>query len=685
MHSRFKRTVSVLLVVLMLAALMPVAALADGNKFVLSVNPYGNEQDSIDTIKWFKSDLGYYLFLPADCDRSALTVYFTGDKKVTVLGKEIKNGETTNVFAKGSIFTVKCGYDIYTLTVMSSENVPAVYMSTESGSLDYIHADKSNKEKGSIRIYEDGAEAFSGDLKQIKGRGNATWDNEKKPYNIKFDKKTSILGMEKAKKWTLLANYDDPSIVRNPLAWYLSDAAGLYYRSDYRIVDLYINNEYMGNYIICESVEIGSSRVDINDLAGKTEDVNSEDLEDYPLGGTQSAYVFPSQKWVDIPNNPKDITGGYLLECEINYRYGDEVSGFVTEKGQCVVVKEPEYASQAQVEYISSYWQDAEDALYSPDGCNDKGIHYSEYFDMDALVNMYILGEFTNNVDTGVTSCYFYKDTNGKLVASPVWDFDHALGYSTTRMGSDYASPDIWTANRFDYNWLGTVGEYEAPTVFNLLYRHEDFRELVKARWPQLAESFGGTPAVNFIKGLAKEIKASAVMNGVRWYGFYTETLYTNDVTKVTSFVSARKCGLNKGFGKNAAQLYYDVNGGKGWMFDNLIYANGDMASVKSHVYDHAEVKAPNSNYIFAGWNTKPDGSGKTYLPGSLIRLSGVVTLYAQWKLKPGVKADTPAGAAEFSDIEKAAHSVINNDVVNTANQLGVRALNSFNWIFRLK
>lgn len=91
---------------------------------------------------------------------------------------------------------------------MQSANIPAMYIQTDE-SLDYIHADKGNKSSASIRTYENGEMTLDGQLKQIKGRGNSTWNYAKKPYNIKFDEKTSLMGMPKAKKWSMLASYID--------------------------------------------------------------------------------------------------------------------------------------------------------------------------------------------------------------------------------------------------------------------------------------------------------------------------------------------------------------------------------------------------------------------------------------------------------------------------------------------
>lgn len=638
-----KRSIAVLLAVIMCAVcLLPASAVAEGAGGVeIKINPYGKAEDSIDTVAWYKIGLEYYLFLPADCDRSALTVYLGGCDEIKVGLTVVKDGETTSAFSRGSIFTVNAGEKQYTVKLMQSENLPAVYIETESGSLDYLHASKENKEKANIRIYEDGEMTLDKELKQIKGRGNATWSCPKKPYNIKFDKKTSLLGMSAAKKWTLLASYYDPSLVRNPLAWYMSEVLGLKFGSEYRCVDLYINGDYMGNYIICESVEIGENRVDITNLTKATEDVNNDELDSYSRGGTgkdgsvQSGRVYPSAKWVNIPNDPTNIEGGYLLECDFWYRYDEEISGFVTKNGQPVVIKEPECASQAQVEYISAYWQEAEDAICSPDGYNSLGKHYREYFDMDSLAAMYLIFEISNNIDGGSTSTYFYKDKNGKLVASPVWDFDHAFGDPYQRLGVNIGDPSVWYANRLNYDCVNAaIIKPENPSVFNRLFRHKDFRTVVAEKWNALSEALCGDETLSFIESFSAETKASALMNGVRWGNFSTESGYNKEINKAVNFISERKVWLNKGFGDDAVQLFYDLNGGSGYILEAKIMAKGDNALVKGATYDGKTIQPPKSGLVFDGWNTEPDGSGDSYKTGDKITMTGDVTLYAQYKDK---------------------------------------------------
>ena len=632
-----KKSISIFLALLLLAfCAVPAFATGEGVT-ALKINPYGGDEGDIDTVSWVASSGKYFLFLPADTDLSAAKVYFTASDDVTLDGAPVASGDFAAAFTAGE-HTLVSGDRSYPLTVMLSANIPAVYITTQSGSLDYIHANKENKEPGNIRIYEDGVKTLDKELKQIKGRGNATWFAPKKPYNIKFDKKTDLFGMGKAKKWTLLANCYDESLLRNVYGWEYAKAFGLHYSSEYKHVDLYVNGAYLGNYVICESVEIDSERIDLNDLEKANENANpGVDLETLPRGGTgpngtvQSGAVKGSAKWINMPASPETLSGGYLLELELADRYDAELCGFVADVGQPVVIKSPELASEAEVRYIGAIVNDAMNALYSETGYNAAGKHYSEYFDMEALVNMYILQELAANLDAGVTSTFLYKSQDSdKLVFSPVWDFDHAYGDSLDRFGSNIGNPNGWWANAL---------AWPHRLVFNAAFRHGEIKQSVRERWTTLDENGIITGVAAEVKALSAALAASAQMNLVRWNAGVTNNpasaagRYASLVNTGDTFLAQRRIALTKGFAADAAMLYYDANGGSGYIFNPQIASVGDSVTVIGPDRDLSQISAPDSTHIFNGWNTKADGSGTAYQPGSsIVLMQNETVLYAQWK-----------------------------------------------------
>ena len=649
-----KRCISLLLTALLLLSLVPAAFAADGGITALKINPYGGDESAIDTVKWFASSGKYFLFLPADVDLTAAKVYVTASDDVTVDGAPVASGDAAAAFTAGA-HTLSCGGRTYPLTVLRSAALPAIFIETESGSLDYLLADKENKEEAAIRVYEDGVLTLDKALKQIKGRGNSTWvECPKKPFNIKFDKKTAMLGMPKAKKWSLLANYKDDSDIKTPAGLALGRELGIPYTSECRNADLYLNGEYYGNFSVCESVEVGDSRVEITDLEKLNEAANPDvDIEALPRGGTgsggtvQNHAVKGSMKWVNIPNDPEDISGGYLLEMEFAGRYNDEISGFVSDRGQWVVVKAPEYASEAQVRYIAGLYNEAEEAIYSKTGYNSLGKHYTDYFDMDTLLKTYLFMELQKPLDTAITSFYFYKDAGSDLlVAAPVWDFDRGFYTPEWRCGSDMSSPEGWHSSSFSYS--GSGGDpFDTETVLSLLFRHEDFRLAAAEMWN--ASLFGTVPeAIDALfSDLYEENRTSLQMDLVRWkHAGSASPLVAAAAAgdayfaKVGGFVHRRLAVLDNAFSGNPAMLYYDANGGSGHVFNREIaFVGGSVTALPTRVVD-AHINAP-SGKPFYGWNTKADGSGTVYRPGDKVPLKAkTTTLYAMWDQPEGSSLD---------------------------------------------
>ena len=506
---------------------------ADGNPNVPSA-----DQNSLDVVKWFSeadkgnsmTNLGsyskhYYLLMPTTADLNNLTLWHSFSSNPKIDGVEIENGKSTKAIHGTGDYTMTVNSDNYTLTVMQSQFIGSVYIATESGNMNYVHDNKENKESGSILVVEpDGKQDYNGDLDHIKGRGNTTWRNrEKKPYNIKLDKKASLLGMDTSKKWCLLANAQEHTQLRNKIAYDLADEVGLDFSPNSEYVDLYLNGEYAGIYQLTEKVEEGKNNlVKINDLTDKTEKVNDTDLDKYKHHSSSDR---GGMKYYDIPNNPDDITGGYLLEWEDRSKYDGEPSGFVTSRGQYVVIKDPEYASKEQVEYISSFVQDMEDAIYSSDGKNSKGKHYTEYLDSDSAALMYLIEEFSVDIDAGITSCFFYKDSDengdGKIHAAPVWDFDVAFGnLKETKDGVNMSDPEKWFVSK-SYQY-----ENGQPTIFAQLFNHSDFIENVKKQYNEKFKAAIGIvnssdkvsgKYVKSIPAYREIIQSSVDMNFIRW------------------------------------------------------------------------------------------------------------------------------------------------------------------------
>lgn len=509
--------------------LFPHAVAAASDSLWVSPMQEHSSGDENTSVHWFYGQgRKYYLFLPSYSPAEGLALWFTGEESLTVEqdGRVIQSGDSANWLVPGAEYTLKGKRKSFTLVVMQSADIPALMINTASGSLEYIHKNKKNKETGSLTMMmQDGTIAYDGALDQIKGRGNASFNYAKKSYQIKLETKTSLCGMEKSKTWLLIANQHDNSLLRNHLSFSLAREVGLSFTPQSQAVDLYINGNYLGSYLLCEKVQVAAGRVEITDLEEQNEELNITAPEDSKAFG-RKGYKKGTQKGVVLSEEPEDITGGYLLELEYANRYPDEASGFVTQKGQSVVVKSPEYAGQEEISYISGLVQDFENALFSKSGWDSQtGKHYSEFIDMASFARKYILEEYSKNYDANRSSQFFYKDKDSvsELIhAGPVWDYDSAYG----NYGSNEASPTLKPRGLFvatnrsrPYFWYPKLCE------------KKDFMDLVKKIWqeeylPVLRTMLLGTgerEGVLSIEQMAAPIRDSADMNFMRWRIFNYE------------------------------------------------------------------------------------------------------------------------------------------------------------------
>ncbi|MBR3869127.1 MAG: CotH kinase family protein [Clostridia bacterium] len=513
------------------------------------------------------ADGSAYIFLPSSADLSELILnseseysYITvsADKSVkTDFGEKIdilslfddyksENGEytvrITCVPEAGTVLQQK-------ITVMKSESVKSLYLASEDPvkeGREWVDTSKSNEAKGEmVFLNADGTVFHEDELTELKARGNSTFtDFVKKAYQIKIGKKTALIGDEKNanKKWVLLANAADITLIHNQLTFALAQDIGLPYTVESEPVDLYYDGEYRGTYLLAEKVEVDKTRVDIGDLDGLIEDIN-EDIDAYenPVVVTKTTASkgeinaktdsAGSYKYVQGLIEPELENGtthhAYLLELDFIYRYPNEQSGFVTNRGQAVVTKNPEYLTKETGAFISQYFQDFEDAVFSPDGYNKAtGKYYYEYCDIDSLVNIYLINEFTKNYDSFRSSAFFYLPENEDIMyAGPVWDFDicYGTGYNGNREIS--ANPE---------NFFATT-KYMLGTLITI----ESFRDAVKAKLDKSDGVFykavqNMLGEAGYIKTFSDAVFSSQKMNYKLWNindKVITTLLCTDEVT----------------------------------------------------------------------------------------------------------------------------------------------------------
>lgn len=245
-----------------------------------------------------------------------------------------------------------------------------------------------------------GKEELSEEI-SIKGRGNSTWNNPKKPYAIKFSKKQKVLSMPKDKSWVLLANYFDATLMRNDIAFYMgTDMSMLDYTPRYQFVNLILNGENKGIYQLGEKLKISEDRVNVGD-------------------------------------------DGFLVEIDTRAIEEDDARYFkVPHISQPINIKDPDVEyDDMDFLFAKDYVTNADNVLFSTDFVNIEN-GWQKYMDMESFVDWYLINEISKNNDAiFYTSCYMNFSRNGKLKMGPIWDFDIAFGgYPWNPRGDEIAN-----------------------------------------------------------------------------------------------------------------------------------------------------------------------------------------------------------------------------------------------------
>ncbi|WP_274362909.1 CotH kinase family protein [Paenibacillus thermotolerans] len=311
----------------------------------------------------------------------------------------------------------------------------------------------------------------------IRGRGNSSWwtEEKKKPYNIElWDNKRNnisapILDMPENDDWLLIPNHFDKSLMRNYIANDLARKLGMLYVPKMRYVEVYLNDDYVGNYLLVERIKRDINRVGVKALS----DAEADQVE---------------------PN----VTGGYILRI-------DRVEGqtyFMTRHGVDLIYHYPDPVklTSAQKSYIIGYINEFEDVLYGGD-FDDPENGYAKYIDVDSFIDWYLIRELSRDVDAWRLSTFMYKDRGDKLRMGPVWDFDISFG------NADYDGG--WRTD----GW-GIVRTHPG-SWYGRLFQDPEFVRKVIARWREIRPLIDDMQDV--IDKNAAFLEESADRNFERW------------------------------------------------------------------------------------------------------------------------------------------------------------------------
>jgi hypothetical protein len=358
----------------------------------------------------------------------------------------------------------------------------------------------------------------------------------KKPYGIELwtdstgvkAKKLSLVQMPEETDWVLNASYNDRSFMRDFISQSLAGRLGLL-NSKAKFVELIINDEYRGVYILMEKVKQGKNRVPISDL-------------------------YPTE------NAGDDVTGGYLLKIDKtsgspSTTWKSNYTSGITATQKCEFqIEYPQYGiiTQQQLIYIRDYINNWEKKLMTED-MNDPKASFRDYMDVSSFVNYFILNEATRNVDGYRLSTYLYKDKEslgGKIKMGPAWDFNIALG------NADYLNG--WKTDGFVYKAMENDGGkndyWQVPFWWNKLIQDASFRKALATRWKAVRSTFLNMNTINATidsaqvalkDPLTRNFQKYPLMGKKIWPNYYVGATLSDEVSWLKNWIQGRLTWLD--------------------------------------------------------------------------------------------------------------------------------------------
>ena len=408
-----------------------------------------------------------------------------------------------SIAAVAAILTLALTLTVITLVryySLADTGLPRIEIITEGNApimskTDYVNCKISVSETDEAFCFED-ADG------KIRGRGNNTWVfYPKKPYRIKFTEKTSMFGETENRSWVLLAMYNDFSYTKDRMAFALADRLGDDFAPCYHYVDLYINGEYRGVYLLTDQVDENEGRT------GVQEKIHPNDTE------------VPFLVEMDAYGSSEGLDGVHWFGVSgsvYNVKYPDETERY----------------TQEQFEYIRRYIETV-DAL-----CRKPGVtmaELAEYVDMDSFINYFIVQEVMGQREINWKSMYMSKSIDGKLKMGPVWDYDWAANGPS--LGEDSETwREAYEGFCSETNW------------FALLYQGSpEFKAALQARWSEVRDDV--LDVIDEIEDEKETLERATERDHLRWHWYRLGHSYDDYFDELIDWMERRIAWLDRELG----------------------------------------------------------------------------------------------------------------------------------------
>ena len=410
---------------------------------------------------WNQDDERCYVFLPSYADLGRTEVQLQVSQNCKLGGVQLTNGLNCSRFSLDTDYELTGeGFAPKILRFVQSANVATIHINTSSGSMERVHADKSHKERATATVYTaNGQIDYQGDNDYIRGRGNSSWNYDKKPYNLYLYQSASLLEMDESTEWVLIANASDNTNLRNKLIYDFANSTSPHpgWAPENEYVDLFLNGEYAGLYLLCEKKE-------------------------------NAAYKFKEKK----DENITICLNNYITKLD------NPETALKLDDSIYAEIVAPSISSAAKYTHLEAFLHELMNLLSAE--------NWSDYIDLDTFARKYLIEEIFTNTDGGEASQFYYWDQSAnKLYAGPCWDYDMTLGDTTW---VDWISPYCL--------------KMQSAIWYKELWTHEEFAEYVQKLYyteyyPLLNQLIEDFPAIT------ENIEKAANANHIRWIKLYED------------------------------------------------------------------------------------------------------------------------------------------------------------------
>lgn len=393
------------------------------------------------------------------------------------------------------------------VTMVANTGFPTLYVNTPDG--DEIESKDIWTNETKLTLKDAGKDFnFKNVSTGFRGRGNSTWEQPKKPYAIKLDKKKNILGMPEHKRWVLIANYLDNSFLKNHVAFYLSEKLGMDYTVRGKFVNLVFNGVYRGLYWLGEAIKVNKKRVNIVD---GEDGMSAEDDKDF-LIEMDTHYDEVVKFHSSIRNMPYMIKNDDYMIDEVKDENGVVISSSISAGGQARLGRFQTKITDLENLLYPDY-NTNDDCKANTNDCSAPDEAYKGIIDVESWVKFWLINEIMDNTElTEPKSAYFTYQNKKEgqesdvFKAGPVWDFD--AGAKT----------------------LNAPIKLDTTIYYNALFKSPSFVAKVKEVWANFATQTNIISVYNEIQKMTIDLAVAAKLDSMRW-GAHRDYVETTDLS----------------------------------------------------------------------------------------------------------------------------------------------------------